>query len=177
MNTESPLGSDQPFLGEIKLFAFGFAPRGWVQCNGQLLAIASNQALFALLGTTYGGNGTQNFALPNLQSRVPVGFGNGPGLTPRTLGEVGGEENHTLLISETPNHTHAISASTAGATQPSANGGVWCDNANAYSTAAPDIFVPTGDFSSVGGQPHENRSPYLTLNWCIATQGIFPSQN
>ncbi len=177
MSILSPLGSDTPFIGEIKMVAFTYAPRGWAQCNGQSLPISQNQALFSLLGTTYGGNGVTTFNLPDLRGRLPMHFGTGAGLSTRNLGQTGGEENHTLLLSETPAHTHSISASTLAANQPSASGGVWCENTGAYSTATPDTFMPTNDFATVGGQAHSNQAPYLTVIFCIALVGLFPSQN
>ncbi len=163
-----------PFLAEIRLCSFAFPPKGWAMCNGQLLPINQNQALFSLLGTTYGGDGRTNFALPNLQGRRPVM--DGPGYT---LGQAGGADFHTLSAQQLPAHTHAMKASKAVGTQASPQGGY---------LAASDVDVPytsaNGPFpsnnavavSNTGGsQPHENRPPYLVLNFVIALQGIFPS--
>ena len=171
----------EPFLSEIRIFSFNFAPQGWAQCNGQLLPINQNQALFALLGTTYGGDGRVNFALPDLRGRTPIHFGGGV-----TLGERAGEEVHTLNTNELPTHVH-----TANAVAP-ANGasninnpiGAYLSNsapAEIYSAGAGSpglVALHTGSIASVGGsQPHENRQPMLVLTFGIALQGIFPSQN
>jgi microcystin-dependent protein len=169
-----------PFLSEIRIFSFNFAPKGWAQCNGQLLPINQNQALFSLLGTTYGGNGQTNFALPDLRSRVPFHFNNG-----FFLGQVGGEEAHTLNINEIPNHGHTLTAApnavvggSANATQTSPAGNFWANSGKTvYTTAAANSQMGNGTVSTVGGQPHNNMSPFLTLNFCIALQGIFPSRN
>jgi len=162
-----------PFLGQIATFSFGYAPKGWALCNGQLLAINQNQALFSLLGTTYGGNGTQNFALPNLQGRAPVHFGNGFG-----LGGFGGEDVHTVQIDEIPSHTHVMSAVSSPGNEESAQGNIPAAvEADAYGTGAPTTTLGNGMAAAGQSQPHENRQPYLTLNFCIALSGIFPSQN
>jgi len=176
-----------PFLAQIEIFSFGFAPKGWAQCNGQLLPINQNQALFSLLGTTYGGDGRVNFGLPDLRSRTPISMGAG-----YTLGERAGEENHTLIISELPQHTHQIMGdNTTGNTDtPAANTvvgkGTQTGIANPgtpftisiYSTSAPGGALWQGSITNAGGsQAHPNLMPYLTLNMCIALQGIFPSQN
>lgn len=162
----------EPFLSEIRIVSFGFAPRGWALCNGQLLPINQNQALFSLLGTTYGGDGRVNFALPDLRGRVPIHFGS------HTLGERGGEENHTVTIQEMPAHSHMFSASNATPTQGSPAGNMWASNTGAYSSAAPDTAMNPASISNVGGsQPHLNTQPFLVLNFIIALQGIFPSQN
>jgi len=169
-----------PFLSEIRIFSFGFAPRGWALCNGQLLPINQNQALFALLGTTYGGDGRVNFALPNLQGRVAMHAGNG-----HTLGERAGEESHTLNQSEMPAHIHVpnsdVKAGDAQSFRPlnvlpadTAPTLVYSFGGGGMQAVAMNPAMVT----SVGGsQPHENRQPYLCLNVCIALQGIFPSQN
>lgn len=169
-----------PFLSEIRIFSFNFPPRGWALCNGQLLPINQNQALFSLLGTTYGGNGQTNFALPDLRSRVPFHMGQG-----LTLGERAGEETHTLSIQEIPTHTHtlagnnAVVSASANATVVSPVGSFWANHGKTdFSTSAPNAAMSPRTVSSVGGsQPHENRSPYLVLSFCIALQGVFPSQN
>ena len=163
-----------PFLSEIKIFSFDFPPKGWAFCNGQLLPINQNQALFALLGTTYGGDGRVNFALPDLRHRVPVHAGNG-----HTLGERGGEQAHTLSAAEVPAHTHPINVSnnTGNATTPV--GAILAKApANTYGPAAELVPMAASSVLSVGGgQPHLNMQPFLTLNFCIALLGIFPSQN
>jgi len=163
----------EPFLSEVKIVSFNFAPRGWALCNGQLLPINQNQALFSLLGTTYGGDGRVNFALPNLQGSIPIHFGNG-----HDLGERGGEENHTLPNSEMAEHTHTFGASNAAPNQGLPTGNMWASNSGAYSSASPDSSMNPASISSAGGnQPHTNMQPYLVLNFIIALQGIFPSQN
>jgi microcystin-dependent protein len=162
-----------PFLGEIKIVAFNFAPRGWAFCNGQLLPINQNQALFALLGTTYGGDGRVSFGLPNLQGRVPFHVGNG-----LTLGERGGETAHTLNIPELPAHTHVPAGSSNNANAASPAGNVWASlSGGGYLPSANAAMNPASITSAGGSQPHDNMSPYLVLNFCIALQGIFPSQN
>lgn len=167
----------EAYMSEIRLFAFGFPPRGWALCNGQLMTINQNQGLFSLLGTTYGGNGTTHFALPDLRSRVPMHWGSGPGLSPRTIGEVGGATTHTLSSNETPPHNHVMSASTLAPNQASVTGGVSGDNPGAYIDAAPNAVMGANALLPVGGQPHENMMPYLALNYSICLVGIFPSQN
>jgi microcystin-dependent protein len=163
----------EPFLSEIKIVSFNFAPKGWALCNGQLLPINQNQALFSLLGTTYGGDGRVNFALPDLRSRIPIHFG-----ASHTLGERGGEENHTVNMSEMPAHSHAFSANDATPTQGSPAGNMWASNSGAYSSASPNVSMNPTSISNAGGsQPHVNMQPYLVLNFIIALQGIFPSQN
>lgn len=161
-----------PFLAEIKIFSFNFAPRGWALCNGQLLPINQNQALFSLLGTTYGGNGITTFALPNLQGATPIHTG--PGFV---LGQAGGETAHTLTIPEMAAHSHAAAGSSnPGNTAEPANA-FWAVAASGAYSAAPNTAMAPGAISTTGGsQPHNNLSPYLTLNFCIALQGIFPSR-
>lgn len=162
-----------PFLSEIKIISFNFAPKGWALCNGQLMPINQNQALFSLLGTTYGGDGRVNFALPNLQGRMPVHKGSGI-----TLGEKAGETAHTLSISELPAHNHVPVGSSSAPAFPNADGNLWATstaknyNSSSDSAMNPACLTPTG-----GSQPHDNMSPYLVLNFVIALQGIFPSQN
>jgi microcystin-dependent protein len=162
-----------PFLGEIRIMSFNFPPKGWAFCNGQLMAIAQNQALFSLLGTMYGGNGTTNFSLPNLQGRVPI-HASGQYIQ----GQVGGEPAHTLIIQEMPGHNHVVTASSNVADQGSPQGNYLAvESSNAYSTA-PDSGMSPQAIPNVGGsQPHDNMPPYLTLSFCIALQGIFPSRN
>jgi microcystin-dependent protein len=164
----------EPFLGEIRLMSFGYAPQAWAQCNGQLLPINQNQALFSLLGTTFGGDGQVNFALPDLRSRVPIHVGSG-----HTLGERGGEQAHTLSVAELPTHTHMVRATTATGDTPIAPGNVLADSPsqlygppNGLTSLSPTTLTSTG-----GGQAHLNMQPFLTLNFCIALIGIFPSPN
>lgn len=168
-----------PFMSEIRIFSFTFAPKGWAQCNGQLMPINQNQALFSLLGTTYGGNGQTTFALPDLRSRVALHVGSG-----FTQGQVGGEEAHTLSINELPTHTHQLSGNNAlvgalNATAAAPTNNYWANSGKGvYSAAQPNSTMAPQAVSSVGGsQAHENRSPYLVLNYCIALQGVFPSRN
>jgi microcystin-dependent protein len=164
----------EPFLSEIKIMSFNFPPKGWAFCNGQTLPINQNQALFALLGTTYGGNGQTTFQLPNLRGQVPIGVGNG-----HTLGEKAGQTAHTVIISELPQHIHFVQASTQTQnTSNSTSNAFLAPSANTYAGAAnltsllPASVLPVG-----GSQPHVNMMPYTVLNFCIALQGIFPSQN
>ncbi|PYS20655.1 MAG: phage tail protein [Acidobacteria bacterium] len=168
----------EPFLSEIRIFSFGFAPKGWALCNGQLLPINQNQALFSLLGTTFGGDGRVNFGLPNLQGQVPIHVGNG-----HTLGEKGGEQAHTLSISEIPTHVHTLNASNAQGDKVNPNFGgtgfvLAQDPGNCYSaTFNPGpAALNAGTLANTGGsQAHLNMQPFLTLNFSIALQGIFPS--
>ncbi|CAG7633741.1 phage tail protein [Paenibacillus allorhizosphaerae] len=168
----------EPFLAEIRMFSFSFPPKGWAHCNGQLMPINQNQALFSLLGTTYGGDGQVNFALPDLRGRVPVHFGQGI-----VLGQRAGEEAHTLIHSEMPAHTHAVKASRGIASSKSVSGQTWATTAassyNTQSALSPgDGALQVNAVTNTGAsQPHENRQPYLTINFCIALIGIFPSQN
>jgi microcystin-dependent protein len=183
-----------PFLSEVRIMAFGFAPRGWAMCNGQILPINQNQALFALLGTTYGGNGTTTFALPNLQGAVPVHMGSGGG-TSVILGQVLGESAHTLIIPEMPSHNHALMADAVTAAASNTNtpapagtkvlgqsagvGGTPPTpfGVSIYSTGAPNGTLNPSLAFNGGNQAHENEQPYLVLNFCIALLGIFPSRN
>jgi microcystin-dependent protein len=165
----------EPFLGEVRIFSFNFAPKGWALCNGQILPINQNQALFALLGTTFGGNGQTTFALPNMQGRCIESANN-----IRPLGTVSGEQAHTLLLTEMPTHTHQAQANDAVGTQIAPNGKFWARESRGFKTfaVAPTGFANTAAVATVGGsQPHQNMMPYLTLNFSIALQGIFPSQN
>lgn len=163
----------EPFLGEIRRVAFPNAPTGWALCNGQLLSISANQALFALLGTTYGGDGVQTFGLPDLRGRGAIHPGNGI-----AQGTRGGEESHVLTSTELPAHTHTVRASKASGTQQSPAGGYWAQTDQAgYGTSAGGVTAPGAIASTGGGQAHENRSPYLVVNHIIALAGIFPSQN
>ncbi len=161
-----------PFLAEIRIVSFNFPPKGWAFCNGQLLPINQNQALFSLLGTTYGGDGQTNFGLPNLQGRVPFHMGNG-----LTLGEAGGEQSHTLSISELPAHNHVPVGNPSNATAASPASNVWAATTSSGYSAASNTAMNAASLLPAGGsQPHDNMSPYLVLNFCIALQGIFPSQ-
>ena len=162
-----------PYLGELKLVSFNFPPKGWAACNGQLLPINQNQALFALLGTTYGGDGRVNFALPDLRGRRAAHRGGG-----HVLGERAGEDAHALTAAEMPNHAHLLRASSADANQPNPNGALLAGANNAYAPLTAPTTLQPGSVANVGGsQPHPNQPPYLVLNWIIALQGIFPSQN
>jgi microcystin-dependent protein len=162
-----------PYLSEIRIFSFNFAPKGWALCNGQLLPINQNQALFSLLGTTYGGDGRVNFALPNLQGRVPMQIGNG-----HIEGEIGGETAHTLNISELPSHNHQAAANSASTNASTPIGNFWANGGKSIYAADSNTAMASQAISNTGGsQPHENMSPYLVLNFCIALQGVFPSRN
>jgi microcystin-dependent protein len=161
-----------PFLGEIMLVSFNFPPKGWALCNGQLLPINQNQALFSLLGTTYGGDGRVNFALPNLQGRIPVHFGSN-----FVLGQTGGEEQVTLNQNVLPGHSHSAQGSSAAADQSSPQNNFWANGgANAYNGTANTAMSPASISPVGGGGVHQNMPPYLVLNFVIALQGLFPSQ-
>jgi microcystin-dependent protein len=168
----------EPFLSEIRIMSFDFAPKGWAMCNGQLLPINQNQALFSLLGTTYGGDGRVNFGLPDLRSRVPLSFGSG-----FTLGEKGGEQAHTLSIAELPTHTHTVQANNTLAAQADPTNAFFAQVGAAlgsvYNTAAASLVAmnPVAVANAGGSQAHLNMQPFLTLTFCIALQGIFPSQS
>ena len=162
-----------PFLSEIDIFGFNFPPKGWAFCNGQLLPINQNQALFSLLGTTYGGDGQTNFALPNIRGRVPIHEGNG-----HTLGEAAGTDAVTITMQQLPQHIHVVSATTTNATTPVPTNNFLASTNNGYAAPANLTTLLPSSVTNVGGsQAHENRQPFLALNFCIALQGIFPSQN
>jgi microcystin-dependent protein len=174
-----------PFVAEIRIFPFNFAPKSWAFCNGQLLPLSQNTALFSLLGTTYGGNGTSNFALPNLQGNAPMEQGQGPGLTLRDLGETGGSQTVTIIDSEMPAHSHTFNANNGAGQNPNPGGeyfaeGVWLSGNNRntvqmYTTNAPNVMMNPMAVSPAGsGLPHNNMMPYLTLNFCIALSGVYP---
>ena len=166
------------YLGELRLVSFAFAPKQWAMCNGQLLAIQSNAALFALLGTFYGGNGVSTFQLPNLEGRTPVSMGNG-----FTIGQLGGTETHTLTTAEVPTHTHLVNAISSPSNSASDSpGGNFLASASAAVFAASSTATGALNANSVstvvgGNQPHENRQPYLVMNWIIALAGIFPTRS
>ncbi len=162
----------EPYLSEIRIVSFNFAPKGWALCNGQTMAISQNQALFSLLGTVYGGDGIRNFQLPNMQARIPLHTGNG-----FALGQHGGERLHALTLAELPSHKHTPKAASVANTASPA-GAVWANNgATVYSTAASDTAMSTTAIKSQGaGVPHENEAPYLVLNFIIALVGVFPSR-
>lgn len=169
----------EPFIGEIRLFAGNFAPRDWAFCAGQLMPIAENEALFTLIGTTYGGDGQQTFALPDLRGRVPMHQHQGPGLSPRFIGEQGGSETVTLQATQMPLHTHALRASTAAASLSSPSGAVLAATSVAsYDAGAATTPMAAVAVAPVGNtQPHENMAPTVAINYIIALFGIFPSQN
>ena len=163
----------EPFLGEIRLMSFVFPPKGWALCNGQLLPINQNQPLFALLGTSYGGDGRVNFALPDLRGRVPVHTGG----SFTQVGMRAGEAAHTLNVAELPAHGHAVNARAAGSTQDP-SGALLAGAGNAYHAPQSAVALRPDTVANTGGsQPHTNQQPFLTISFCIATQGIFPSQN
>jgi len=169
-----------PFVAEIRIFPFNFAPKGWAFCDGQILPLSQNTALFSLLGTTYGGDGKSNFALPNMQGNAPMHPGQGPGLSLHDLGETGGSETVSLLESEIPSHSHALMASA----QPATRTGPAGNSLSRVPTGATPYLAPAGaplvsmadqSIAPAGGdQPHNNMQPYLTLNFCIALQGVYP---
>lgn len=179
----------EPFLAEIRVFGFNFAPRGWMTCDGQILAISQNTALFSLLGTTYGGNGQTTFALPNFGSLAPVGQGNGNGLTPYVLGEQTGSPSVTLLSTEMPTHNHPLTIASSNPNNAAQQVGT--PGATAYiSGSGPGLAFTTTPLDQVpmspqaigispsnGSQPHENRQPFLALMYCIAVEGVFPTRN
>ena len=171
-----------PFVAEIRIFAFNFAPKGWAFCDGQLLPISQNTALFSLLGTTYGGDGKSNFALPNMQDSSPMHPGQGPGLSLHDLGEQGGEAAVTLLDTEMPAHTHQVQANTGASGLASPANNVWASLPGRtppplYQSNAPNAPMSPQALSITGSSlPHNNRQPYLVLNFCIALQGVFPAR-
>jgi microcystin-dependent protein len=179
-----------PFISMIEAFGFNFAPRGWALCAGQTLPINQNQALFSLLGTTFGGDGRTTFNLPDLRGRLALGFGQGAGLSPHDLGAASGEEAHQLLSSEVPSHAHTLNATNnsqsngtnvpSGSVLMGSGYGIEANNPeeNIYSNTAPTVAMAASAVGAAGGGgPHENRMPFLTINYCIALQGIFPSRN
>jgi microcystin-dependent protein len=181
-NTEVKAQATQPILGQIAFVAFNFAPPGWAECNGQLISISQNTALFSLLGTQYGGNGQTTFALPDMRGRVVVHAGQGPGLSPYMQGDTGGLESVTLLVSQMPAHSHGIRAVLADGNSSVATGNLPANTKTLdpeYSSSNPsgDTTMSPGMVTASGGsQPHENRPPFLTLKCIIATAGVFPSR-
>jgi microcystin-dependent protein len=163
----------EPFLAEIRIVGFNFAPRGWALCDGQILPINQNQSLYSLLGTTYGGDGRTSFALPDMRGRVPIHVGNG-----HTEGQKSGEETHTLSASEMPQHTHLIQASSDAADENAVVDRVLAKSGQIYRQSSTLVNMMSGTMTNTGGgQAHENMQPYLALNFCIALQGLFPSRN
>jgi microcystin-dependent protein len=169
----------EPFLGEIRMFGFNFAPRGWLLCNGQVLSISQYTALFSLLGTTYGGNGTSTFALPNLESRVAIHQGQGSGLSPYVIGQEGGTESVTLLSTQMPQHNHTVATNNGAGTTSRPSGEFLARSTdNAYAAATDATTLSAAAIGQTGGsQPHNNIQPFLTVNFCIATTGVFPARN
>lgn len=172
--------AQEPFLGEIRMFAGNFAPRGWAFCDGQLLSISQNSALFAILGTTYGGDGRTTFALPDLRGRAPIHAGSGPGLTTRRLGERGGVEDVTLSSVEMPSHNHNIRGTSNGASATTPINNVWASTSRTKLYGPATNLVPLSSIASGpagSGMAHENMPPFLTVHYIIALQGLFPSRN
>jgi len=163
----------EPFLAEIRIFGFNFAPRGWAMCDGQILPINQNQSLYSLLGTTYGGDGRTSFALPDLRGRVPIHIGNG-----HVQGQKSGEETHTLGVNEMPGHTHTIQASADASTSQDPTNNVLAESGQIYKQSSNLVDMVSGTMANAGGgQAHENMQPFLAVNFCIALQGLFPSRN
>jgi microcystin-dependent protein len=174
------VAQSEPFIGEIQLVGFNFAPIGWATCSGQLVAISQNEALFTLIGTTYGGDGQQTFALPDLRGRRIVGAGQGPGLSNYVNGQVGGEESVTLTLVQMPQHSHTPNASSAPGTSLTPAGNYWASQTATalYSNAPAPANMAAGLIGNAGGnQPHDNMQPYLVMNYIIALEGIYPSRN
>jgi len=178
---DTPLStvSAEPLLGEIAMFAGNFAPRGWAFCDGQLLPINSNEALFSILGTTYGGDGRTPFALPDLRGRAPIHAGHGPGLSDYRLGSKGGQESVTLTIGQMPSHSHSLQAHTGYGDTANPNEAVSAKTTTpAYKSTAPNAAMSASAVGQTGGgQAHENRPPYVAIHYIIALQGIFPSRS
>ncbi|HBY62506.1 MAG TPA: phage tail protein, partial [Solibacterales bacterium] len=172
----------ESFFGEIRMFGGNYAPSGWAICDGQLLPISQNEALFSLLGTTYGGDGQTTFALPDLRGRIPIHYGTGPGLQTRVLGEMGGQETVALLATQMPAHTHGIGCSTGGGAQVSPAGNFWASEPNAeaaaFTAAVPNANMSSSAIGAIGGsQPHNNMQPFLCVSFIVSLFGVFPSRN
>lgn len=168
----------EPFIGEIRNFGFTFAPRGWAQCQGQMMSIQQNTALFSLLGTTYGGNGQTTFGLPDLRGRTAISVGQGPGLGNRTQGEVGGVEQVTLTSQQVAPHTHGVTASSqAAAKSPAGSVPAYSADATVYGGGTDLTMASSMIKPNTGGQPHDNMPPYLVTNWCIALEGVYPPRD
>ena len=169
----------EPFLAEIRMVGFNFAPRGWAFCDGQIMSINQNQSLYSLLGTTYGGDGRTSFALPDLRGRTPIHVGRFNGGSFHTLGQKSGEETHTLSAAEMPSHTHVLQGTNNNSSATNPTGNVYGRaDLNAYHAPANLALMRTGVVTNVGGgQAHDNMMPYIALNFCIALQGLFPSRN
>ena len=168
-----------PFVAEIRMFGFNFAPTGWAFCNGQIMSIAQNTALFSLIGTYYGGNGQTTFALPDLRGRVPMHVGQGPGLPSYSIGQMGGETDHTLLATEMPAHSHALNADNNNGAQSVPSAALPARDPSgspAYGTGVNTTMAATAISQAGGSQPHNNLQPYLAIHYCIALQGIFPAR-
>lgn len=166
----------EPFIGQLMLVPYNFTPRGWLPCDGRVLPIAQNTALFSLLGVTYGGDGQTTFKLPDLRGRTPVSVGQGPGLSGYNLGETGGVENVTLTANQMPMHNHRVAAA-SGASDSSTPGNNYLSAGDAYQTGNADVAMNQAMLTPAGeGQPHENRPPFLAMQWMIATEGIYPSR-
>jgi microcystin-dependent protein len=170
-----------PYIGEIRMFGGNFAPLGWAFCEGQLLSIGENEALFSLIGTIYGGDGVNNFALPDLRGRLPLHAGQKPGTSFYTIGQVGGVEAVTLLANQLPAHSHPVRASSAPGDSPGPQNEFWSSNSvpvNVYSSVVPNVSLnPSAVGNSGGNQPHDNMQPYLAVSFIIALEGIYPPQN
>jgi len=168
----------QPYVGEIRMVGFNFAPQGWAFCNGQTMAISDNEVLFNLIGTTYGGDGVNTFNLPNLQGRIPFHQGTNAGNT-MVIGQIAGSENVTLITNQLPAHTHTLAANSTAGTQPSPAGGYWAQSTlDQFSTETPAHTMDPSSILPVGGsQPHDNMPPFQVLNFVISLFGVFPSQN
>jgi len=169
----------EPFLAEVRIFGFNFAPRGWAFCDGQILPISQNQSLYSLLGTTYGGDGRTSFALPDLRGRAPIHTGRADGGSEHRLGQKTGEETHTLSVPEMPQHTHTLRASGTGNGSASPSGNVFANaGSDVYNDPQSLVNMASGVVANVGGsQAHDNMQPYLAVNFGIALQGLFPSRN
>jgi microcystin-dependent protein len=170
----------EPFIGEVRIFGFNFAPRGFALCQGQILPISQNQALFSILGTTYGGDGRSTFGLPDLRGRAPIHFGQGPGLSSRNLGQKGGAENHTIAATEMPAHSHTLMGTHSNATADHAEGAFPAiSESPAYKAASASASMSGAALSTAtgGNQQHSNMQPYVVINFSIALTGLFPSRN